>query len=179
VDDVDFFRTLVEHVAGETALDRARVYATGMSNGGFMSHRLGCEASDIIAAIAPVAGVLGNTGGGGSDRFDCNPSRPVPVFHVHGETDRLVPYNGNRLLGFPSVADSIEGWNVRNSIAGAETNMTYSGESAQGSTVCQSKGAGTNFEVTLCTFTGGHVWGSNFGMDVSGRMWEFFSQKSL
>ena len=41
-------------------VDRKRVYSVGMSNGGFMSIRLGCEASDVFAAVASVTGVLGN-----------------------------------------------------------------------------------------------------------------------
>jgi polyhydroxybutyrate depolymerase len=71
-----------------------------MSNGGFLSYRLACEAADSFAAIAPVAGVLG------IPEMDCTPSRPVTVMHFHGTADGLVPYNGG--FGSPSVAEAIE-----------------------------------------------------------------------
>src|SRR5690606_3308049 len=88
VDDVGFVRALIEHLEAEYCIDARGVDATGMSNGGFLSHRLACELSDRIAAIAPVAGVLG------VDPASCAPSRPVPVWQFHGTEDPLVPYEG-------------------------------------------------------------------------------------
>ncbi len=54
-DDVHFIRALTEWVFADQCIDRSRVYATGMSNGGWMSHRLACQAADMFAAVAPVA----------------------------------------------------------------------------------------------------------------------------
>lgn len=57
LDDVEFVRTLVNKLAEELCIDGDRVYAMGFSNGGFLSHRLACEASDLVAAIGrPVRG---------------------------------------------------------------------------------------------------------------------------
>ncbi len=47
VDDVGFLREIVRLVAEEACVDEDRVYSTGMSNGGYMSHRLACEAPDL------------------------------------------------------------------------------------------------------------------------------------
>jgi len=55
VDDVGFINALIDTLLANYSIDMNRVYATGMSNGGFMSYRLACEISDRIAAIAPVA----------------------------------------------------------------------------------------------------------------------------
>ena len=68
VDDVGFLRALVERLLTQYPIDPKRVYATGISNGGMMSYRLACEASDLVAAIAPVAAAL-NT--------ECKPVEPV------------------------------------------------------------------------------------------------------
>src|SRR4051812_1280024 len=76
LDDVRFLRTLVRELGEELCIDRARVYATGMSNGAIMSYRLACEASDMFAAIAPVDGVEALPG--------CKPRRPVPVLAFNG-----------------------------------------------------------------------------------------------
>jgi polyhydroxybutyrate depolymerase len=84
VDDVGFLRAVVDAVADELCIDRARVHATGMSNGGYMSNRLACEASDVFASVAPVAGALA--------LVDCAPPRPVSVLAMHGVQDPLVAY---------------------------------------------------------------------------------------
>jgi polyhydroxybutyrate depolymerase len=85
VDDVQFVRAMVEKIGRDFAIDRKRIYATGMSNGGMMTYRLGCEASDLFAAIAPVAGAL---------NIDCSPSHAVAVLIFHGTADEHVPYEG-------------------------------------------------------------------------------------
>ena len=56
VDDVGFMKALVANLGTKYSIDRARVYATGISNGGMMSYRLASDASDVFAAVAPVCG---------------------------------------------------------------------------------------------------------------------------
>jgi polyhydroxybutyrate depolymerase len=86
VDDVGFISDLIDSLNAAYSIDLERVNATGMSMGGFMSYRLACELSNRIAAIAPVAGLLAF--------FPCDPPRPVPVLHIHGTNDQVVPYAG-------------------------------------------------------------------------------------
>lgn len=108
-DDVAFARALVAHVAGLTSINLSRVYSTGFSNGGFMSYRLGCEAPDLVAAVAPVSAVLANGPNEvmqSTERFQCNTSRPVPLLHIHGTADQLVGYTGDPLFGWDSVTAS-------------------------------------------------------------------------
>lgn len=80
--DLDFVRALLDHLEATYCIDRARVFATGFSNGGFLSHVLGCTLADRIAAIAPVSG--------GKIFIPCQPSRGVPVLIQHGTQDPLV-----------------------------------------------------------------------------------------
>jgi polyhydroxybutyrate depolymerase len=77
VDDVGFLVALAAKLQGDYNIAPGHVFATGMSNGGFMSNRLACERADVFAAIAPVAGTLGAG-------VACNPSRPVSVLDVRG-----------------------------------------------------------------------------------------------
>ncbi len=86
VDDVGFINALIDTLLADYAIDEQRIYATGMSNGGFMSYRLACELSDRIAAIAPVACSM--------LLEDCEPLRPVPVIHFHSLQDSSIPYLG-------------------------------------------------------------------------------------
>lgn len=173
LDDVGLVRAIIDDVASRVCIDRRRVYSTGMSNGGFLSHRLACEASDVIAAIAPVAGVIG------VPMESCTPGRAVPVIHFHGTSDLLVPYNGGS-FGFPGVEETMMGWATRNGCD--PTSMeTYS----MGDTTCQTwSGCDEGVLVTLCTSRGeGHWWpggpGSGADIDATDTMWEFMSAYSL
>jgi polyhydroxybutyrate depolymerase len=58
VNDVKFTVELINSLCQTMNIDRRRVYATGFSNGATFVHRLGCEVSERIAAIAAVAGTI-------------------------------------------------------------------------------------------------------------------------
>jgi polyhydroxybutyrate depolymerase len=178
LDDVGFVGNLLDALEAKLCVDAKRVFATGMSNGGFLSHRLGCELSDRIAAIAPVAGVMGIP--------TCNPTRPVPVMEFHGTADSLVPYDGDAAISYPSVADTIAGWVQRDGCQGAPT-TTYSKGDATCVTYAQ---CAAGAEVTLCTITGGgHTWPGgtpfpllgNTSTDISATdaMWTFFQKHGM
>jgi len=98
LDDVALFRAIFKEVSAHVNIDLGRVYATGLSNGGYMSYRLACDAADLFTAIAPGAGAVGiNDIGGGtnptSDFTTCAPSRPVSVLDLHGTSDPLIAYS--------------------------------------------------------------------------------------
>jgi polyhydroxybutyrate depolymerase len=86
VDDMGFLRRLVEAIDAEYHIDRSRVYATGFSKGGMMSHRLACEASDLFSGIADVGGAL--------NLDTCKPKYPVDMLIIHGREDINVKYGG-------------------------------------------------------------------------------------
>jgi polyhydroxybutyrate depolymerase len=86
IDDVGFIRTLIEELQKEFNIDDKRIYVTGMSNGAKMVYKLGCELSNKIAAIAPVAGSL--------DIENCQPRHPLSVIIFHGTADEHVLYEG-------------------------------------------------------------------------------------
>lgn len=87
IDDVGFIRALIDSLSDNLNIDANRIYATGMSNGAFMAYTLGCELSDRIAAIAPVAG-------GMLTSSPCTPTRPMPVVHFHSFLDSSNVYYG-------------------------------------------------------------------------------------
>jgi len=92
VDDVRFLAALVDEVDRRHPVDRARVYATGMSNGGFMSARLACDVADRFAAVALVAASISDV-----TAKACRPSGPVSVAILEGTEDPLVPYRGGAM----------------------------------------------------------------------------------
>lgn len=96
VDDVGFMLAVIEDMAREHAIDRGRIFATGISNGGFMSFRLACDAADTFAAVAPVTAALSEQLGP-----RCKPARPIAVAILNGTEDPLVPWSGGpvKVLG--------------------------------------------------------------------------------
>ena len=164
VDDVGFARALVESMRARVCVDVKRIYATGFSNGGRMSYRLGCEAADLFAAIAPVAGTksfpaLGNAPG-------CMPKRPLSLIDIMGSAD-------SRIDAQPG---QIAEWRKFNGCTDAEPKETY----RSGRHVCHSYqqcSAGTS--VTYCVVDGlGHSWPSS-GFSANDRIWELFERSSL
>lgn len=149
VDDVGFARTVVEHVGLGSCIDRSRVFAIGMSNGGHMAHRLACEAADMFAGVASVTGVL--------NVLSCTPSRPISVQQFHGTADAIVRYDGYG-PGYPPVDSMMEAWASRNGCAPVP-NVTHE----QGDALCETwVGCHDDVEVTLCTIEGaGHCWPGN------------------
>ena len=120
VDDVGFLVALVGKLQSEFSVPAGHVFATGMSNGGFMSNRLACDRADVFAAIAPVAGTLGAG-------VACNPSRPVSVMEAHGTADPVVPFNGGKVRGRGgpsqaiSAASMIDRWRAVDGCQGDPT----------------------------------------------------------
>jgi polyhydroxybutyrate depolymerase len=176
VDDVGFLRALLNKLEQDYAVDRKRVFVTGISNGGMMSYRLACELADRIAAIAPVEG---------AQDTPCHPSSPVSVVIFHGTADRLVPFNGGTtpfqigsIRSDTPVADTVSFWVKedgclpvpRHEEAGVLHTDLYSG--------CNEGAA-----VELCAIDGGHhAWPGTrtSGNDVAATdlIWSFFSTHS-
>jgi polyhydroxybutyrate depolymerase len=95
IDDVGFTIALLDDLAKRTPVDRARIYATGHSNGAIMAYRLAAERADRIAAIVPVAGAMSVS--------SFSPSRPVPVMHIHSVDDPRALYEGGVGPPFPGT----------------------------------------------------------------------------
>ncbi|HZO14509.1 MAG TPA: PHB depolymerase family esterase [Polyangiaceae bacterium] len=169
LDDVGLMRAIVAEVSAAMCIDPARVYATGLSNGGALSHRIACEAADVFAAVAPVSYPLD------FDPFDkCQPSRPIAVMHSHGAGDVIVPYDGSFYQ--PSTPESFAYWGQVNGCSGMPVE-TY----AKDDSVCQTyEQCGGGVEVTLCTIDGGHIlYNNNDAVPVADLIWGFLSRFTL
>jgi polyhydroxybutyrate depolymerase len=88
-DDVGFVSALLDRIGRDYRIDAGRVYATGISNGALFAQRLGCDLSQRIAAIAPVAGSMP------ADIADrCRLGRPLAVLEIGGTADPIMPFQG-------------------------------------------------------------------------------------
>ena len=179
---------MIEDVGSRFNVDKNKIYATGISNGGLMSYRLACELSDKIAAIAPVAPP--------ATPSSCKPSRPVSVLHIHGTADPCAPFNGGttgkcigmRTYSAQSASAMVGKWQKLNHCS-INSERTYQ----KGKAVCQSyTGCRDGSDVELCTVEGmGHVWPSGWqyfpadrigpvSYDISfDQIWDFFKRHPM
>jgi polyhydroxybutyrate depolymerase len=197
IDDVGFTRTLLDDLASRVHIDRTRVYATGISNGGMMAFRLGVEAADRIAAIAPVEGALMVETSG--------PGRPMPLMLFNSVDDRYVPYGGRfgrlgrvaHVTPFPAVDDEIARWRGFDGCpAAAQVGPTLKGapgssDVGNSATRYEWGPCGDGSLIVLWKLAGsGHVWPgtahpvswlgrSTTLIDGDERMWQFFRQFAL
>ena len=172
IDDVGFMKALVAFVSERLCIDPARVYATGLSNGGYMSNRLGCDAGDVFAAVAPVAGAIGIE--------DCSPERPMPVIIYHGTNDWLVAYAD----GEAAFAE----WVEHNGCVGDPVRTEYGGSYCDAYEDCEG-----GVKTVMCTLDPmGHCWpgGSeshcffaigpyNDDINANNQMFDFFLEFPL
>jgi len=192
IDDVGFIRALIEYLQETYAINRNMIYVTGISNGGMMSYRLGAELSDIVAAIAPVAGSIGGQATE-EDTIWCipEPEYPLSVIIFHGKNDSRIPYDGGMptandtrgAFSYLSVNDSVSFFvNSNQCDAFPRSNISESGN-----IIMDLYGGGlNNTEVALYTIINGtHSWpGGKIGrrngdvptMEISATdlIWEFF-----
>ena len=181
IDDVGFTEALIDELATLYTIDLDRVYATGMSNGGFMSFLLACQLSEKIAAVASVTGSMTQ------DTFDdCNAQLPTPVLQIHGTEDDVVSYNENN-LSLP-IPDVISYWVDHNNCETTPTTTTLPDlDVSDGSTIEHSVYEDGDNGITtehMKVIGGGHTWpgsvintaGTNQDIDASMEIWLFFSR---
>lgn len=184
VDDIGFIDALIDTIATNYTVDLQRVYSTGISNGGIMSNTLACALNHRIAAIAGVGGTMSV-----GQNASCSPSNKIPVMHIHGTSDVVVPYAGNAaLLGVDAL---ITHWRTHNGLTSTSTATSFPNNSLlDGSTADLIRyETGSSFPVHLIRVnSGGHSWpGSgvivsgttNMDFDASLEIWKFFSPYSL
>jgi polyhydroxybutyrate depolymerase len=173
-DDLGFIKALLKALPGRVCMDPERVYATGVSNGGGFTARLGCVLSSQIAAIAPVAG-------GYSSLDPCQPERPVSVLEIHGTADPVVPYNGKPPSYGGSVPRFLSGWAGLDHCADAAAPVFV----ARGTERFDWPSCGSGTEVLHFRLSGvGHTWpgsrDSRTAPIAAGRtVWRFFRGRVL
>jgi polyhydroxybutyrate depolymerase len=165
-------------------IDNTRIYATGMSNGGFMSFLLACQLSDRIAAIASVTGSMT------PETFNnSNPQHPTPVIQMHSPSDPVVPYNGSSWT--KSVDEVLQYWVGHNNCnTTPDITILPDLDPNDGSTVEHIVYEGGDNGVNVEHYKiigGGHTWpgsayafpGTNYDIHASTEIWNFFSKYDI
>lgn len=195
INDVSFFSQLIDYAVANYSADASRVYATGLSSGGFMSTRLACELSTRFAAIAAVgASIEAN-----SIFPNCNPSKPTPAIYIHGNSDPLVPFNGGAIAGSGdkggfcvSHQEALSKWVSINKCNSTPQLSTLPDIAADGTTInkrAYSDGIDGTQVVGYEVINGGHTWPQGYqyapallvgktsqDMNACEVIWAFFKQ---
>lgn len=171
--DVEFAAALVETVAEIVTIDREAVFVAGMSNGGAMAARLGCDLPGLFAAVGSVAGP--------HESGACEGSIRSPLIAFHGTSDRIVPYAGLGVAVAP-----VETWAGEWADAGDCSGPSHSRVADD---VSLAAWDGCPAPVLLYTIEDGrHGWpgsalsvgrgASTESIDATELMWQFFLDQS-
>ena len=173
VDDVGFITALVGQISAGVPIDKSRVYAAGISNGGIMSYTLACN-TGIFAAIGPDSATMLDA---------CTAPHPTSVIHIHGTADQLVPYNGGQgwsTVNGPSIADLNAFW--RKADQCGPPDVTTNAPLTTSRAACADKRS-----VELITIDGGkHQWPggttslgkrdpTSHALNATQTIWQFFA----
>ncbi len=164
-DDVAFTQAVIDKTQDDLCIDRTKMYAAGMSNGGGFVSLLSCRMADQLAGFVVIAGAMY------APHDDCVPSRATPLLSVHGDKDASVPYAGSAIRRLPAI----ESWSAKRAqLNGCSARETSSQGLALEITTWS--GCRDGAVVQSVRVVGGiHAWG-----DVTNdTIWNFLSRFSL
>jgi len=177
VDDVGYVAEVIKKLARVANIDQRRIYACGISNGGFFSQKLACAMPDKIAAVGVVSSSMMASGlnmsGGGR----------MPIVFFLGTDDPLLPWGDGRnkelgklgetlglsslgsidsplarMGGLMSVPEMISFWTGHNGCGGSPSVTSLPNSNARDGTTVKKETYGSG-DVTLYVIEGGgHTW---------------------
>jgi polyhydroxybutyrate depolymerase len=186
IDDVKFISALIDKLVSTYKINSKKIYATGHSNGGMMCYRLACDLANKIAAIAPNSSTMVVTS-------PCNPSRAIPVLHMHSKLDQNVIYTGavgggvSRVY-FPPIDSVLNVFSLKNNCSNPSQVVVSN------SLYTFTKWSSCTNNVTIqyyLTSDGGHAWPGGLpgggpdsdtpstAINANNLLWDFFQQYQL
>jgi polyhydroxybutyrate depolymerase len=146
-DDQAFVTALIDFADKDQCIDRAHMFVTGFSMGGYFSNEVGCQSSAIRA--------IGPHSGGTHDLSAC-PGKKKPVIIFHFESDSLITYDCGQ--------GARDQWVTRNGCMKDAPEVV----DVMGGKCEYYKGCPADGQVALCTFM---VPAEGAGETVPGHAW--------
>lgn len=186
-DDIGFTEALLAKLKQDYRVDGQRVYATGLSRGGFFTLRIAAELPQLFAAVASVGGPMPEP----VVQHHAKPGK-VGVLLIHGTADKVVAYDG-KPGGYLSAQDSYAYWLKRNDISTAANRRAIDADNGDGTDVSWIEQSNGQQTVALATVReGGHTWPGadafNVGLpigkttrdiDANEVIWQFFEKHRM
>jgi polyhydroxybutyrate depolymerase len=198
-DDVQFIADVIDDISQDLNIDRNRIYVTGLSNGGFMVQRLACEAPELYAGYASVAGA----GYGGMNTI-CDSDTPVNMLIMHGTLDNNIQWNGNvqtfgegqQFYMTMPIPETLAFWAQKMGCFGDATREDVDipeSDAETGLVILTAGDCQGNAELALyAIINGGHNWPGidggipsqvagliNVDVDATQIIWDFFASHSV
>ncbi len=185
VDELAYFRRLLEDLQGAVAVDANRIYLSGMSNGAHMTYRLAVEMPEPWAALACVAGPM--------TLLDRAAPRPIPLLHIHGTKDEFAPFAGGFgplsvfHIEMPSIPETIAYWVNANQCDPTPSVDHWPDRVGDGMPSVVSRYQGAADVMLVAVQNGGHTWPgrpplpntlgpSTMNFQANEVIWDFFRQ---
>lgn len=154
LDELGYVREVIDRVGRAQVIDRDRIIAVGLSNGGVFAQRLGCKLSDRIAGFVAIAASMPKL-----LAEDCTPGRPISVRYILGTADSFFPVAGNQVLF--SFDEALAFWAGRNGCSGQRLRDALPDLADDGTMVYRSQYRfcdGATRTVLDSIVGGGHAW---------------------
>ena len=192
VDDVGFVKAILQDLNAKAKVDPKQIYATGMSNGAMLAHRLAAEMSQVFAAVAPVAGAIGGKENASApEKRIPQPANPVAMIIIHGKADQNVLYDGGETKAGAekgridlSIAEAVSFWTKADGCSATPKKE----ELNNGTVIKETYASETGADVVLYTIVdGAHAWpgGTRMrrkalgdkpqGFSATDQAWDFFA----
>lgn len=183
VDDLGFINAMMDQIIADYSIDTKRIYACGMSSGGYMTYYLALKKAYRLAAIAPVAGLP-------TTFYMTNGSLSwkLPLLHMHGTKDLTVSTEGGN---YSASVDSTLAFFIRSNSCNPVPEISEISDThpEDGSTITVYKYFSPEFHKDVFYYeivNGGHSWPGSLDNPTSNRdiiaeyeIWNFFRNYSL
>ena len=179
-DDIGFTESLLNQIQKDYKINPKKVYATGLSRGGFFCHRIAAELPHRFSAIATVGSSVPDS----VAIYNKNPM-PVKVLLIHGTDDKVVDYAGKH-GGYFSAMDSYKFWKNNDAL---EETITTIDRDKKDITSLNILTSGSGYTSLLTVVNGGHTWpgaddfniGLSIGLtskeiNINEYIWNFFER---
>ncbi len=182
VDDIGFVDALLTQLEKDYKVNKKKVFATGLSRGGFLCQRIAAELPHRFSAVASVGALLPD-----SVAHYHKKEGNVSVLLVMGKADQVVNYEG-KPGAYASAIDSHTYWKMGQTSEEISTKIDKIPSDSTSVEILESK-IGSRTVSLISIENGGHTWPGaddfNLGLpigltskeiDINEYIWGFFNK---
>ncbi|GGH01872.1 esterase [Parapedobacter pyrenivorans] len=183
-DDIGFTDALLTQIEKDYKINSKKVFATGLSRGGFFCHRIAAELPHRFSAVASVGAPLPD-----SVAYHHSNRKEIGMLMVHGRADKIVDYEGKD-GGYYSALNSYNYWKDETFTDERLTKIDNIPEDDTSVEILEASSKNKSV-VLISVANGGHTWPGadtfNIGLpigltskelDINEFMWEFFNNQN-
>ncbi len=182
-DDIGFIEALLDQLEKDLPIDRRKIFAMGLSRGGFFCQRIAAELAHRFSAVASIGATLPD-----SVAYYHAHKKEIGLLMVHGKSDKIVRYEGKK-GGYASAIDSYRYW--KTSSFGKDKIVKIDKNPGDGTAIEILESSSSKKTIGLISIeNGGHTWPGadsfNIGLpigltsmeiNINEYIWAFFEKQ--